>query len=83
MAAMFDLPVAPTSESLHTSLTMLNVGVAFGISLLSSIVAEILRYFTCTSGNGGHLYIALTPMSDNVYTSPTELLDPENVGVAC
>ena len=32
-----------------------NVGVAFGISSLSGIEAEILRYFICTSGYGGHL----------------------------
>ena len=32
-----------------------NVGVAFGVSLQFSIDAEIMRYFICTSGNGGHL----------------------------
>ena len=59
MAVMFDLPVTSTSESMHTSITVLldpeNVGVVFGISLLSGIDAEILRYFLCTSGNGSHL----------------------------
>ena len=47
------------SESVHTSLIELldagNVGVAFGISSLSSIEAEISRYFISTSGFGGHL----------------------------
>ena len=47
------------SESVHTSPAELldpeNVGVALEISLLSSKEAEILRYFICTSGNGGHL----------------------------
>ena len=45
MAALFDLPVTPMSESVHTSAVVLadpeNVGVAFGILLLSCIVAEI------------------------------------------
>ena len=47
------------SESVHIGSVALmdnkNVGVAFGISSLSSIEAEILRYFICTSGIGGHL----------------------------
>ena len=59
MAAMFDLLVIQTSESNHTRFTMLqnpeNVSLAVGISLLSSIEVEILHYFICTSGNGGHL----------------------------
>ena len=45
MAAIFDLPVTPTSESTYDSSTMLldpeNMGVADGISLLSYIQAEI------------------------------------------
>ena len=45
MAAIFDLPVTPTSESIYNSSTVLldpeNVGVAVGISLLSLIQAEI------------------------------------------
>ena len=48
-----------TSESVHTSSAVLadleNVGDDFGISLPSYIETEILRYFTSTSGNGGHL----------------------------
>ena len=59
MADIFDLLLTPMSDSVHTSFTELldpeNVDVAFGISLLSSIEAEILRYGMCTSGNGGHL----------------------------
>ena len=59
MAAIFHLPLTSTSESVHSSPTELldpeNVDVAFGISLLSCIEAEILRYFICTCGNGGHL----------------------------
>ena len=59
MAAIFDLSLTPMSESVHTSSAMLadleNVGVAFGISLLFRVEADILRYFMCTSGNGGHL----------------------------
>ena len=52
MAAIFDLPVAATSERFHISPVVLldpeNVGVAFGISLLSNIETEILRHFICT-----------------------------------
>jgi len=47
------------SGSVHTSPTaLLNpeiVDEAFGISLLSGVDAELLRYFMFTSGNGGHL----------------------------
>ena len=59
MAAFFDLSVTHISESVNTSPAVLldpeNVGVAFGISLLSCIEAEILRYSICASGIGGHL----------------------------
>ena len=59
MATIFDLPLTWMSESVHIGSTELldteNVGVAFGILLLFSVVAEILSYFICTSGNGGHL----------------------------
>ena len=45
MAAIFDLPVTPTSENIYNSSTVLldpeNVGVAVGISLLSFLEAEI------------------------------------------
>ena len=59
MAAICDLPVTRMSKSVHTSPAVLldpeNVGVVFGISLLSCLEAEIVRYFICTSGNGGFL----------------------------
>ena len=59
MAAIFDLPVTATSERVHVSPAVLlnpeTVGVAFEISSLFSIEAEILRHFACISGNGGHL----------------------------
>ena len=38
-----------------------NVGVAFGIWLLSCIEAEMLRYFICSYGNGGHLEFTTHP----------------------
>ena len=45
MAVIFDLPLTPMSERVHTSTNELldpeNVGVAFVISLLSSVEAEI------------------------------------------
>ena len=51
-----DLPLTPTSEGVHTSAFVLadieNVGDAFGISLLSYIETEILRYFKGASDNG-------------------------------
>ena len=59
MAAIFNLPVTATSERVHISPAVLlnpeNEGVAFGILSLIGIEAEILRYFICTSSNGGHL----------------------------
>ena len=54
MAAIFDLPVTATLERVHPSPAVLldpeSVSVAFGITLISSIEAAILRYFTSTSG---------------------------------
>ena len=54
MAAIFDLPLTPLSDSVHTSPSELldpkNVGVAIGISLISCIEAEILRFYLSTSG---------------------------------
>ena len=59
MAAIFDLLVIATSERVHINHAVLldpeNVDVVCGISLLSSIAAEIVRYFVCTSGNGAYL----------------------------
>ena len=59
MAAIFDLLVIRMSESVHTISAVLldpeNMGIAFGISSLSGIEAEVLRYFICTSGDGSHL----------------------------
>ena len=55
MAAIFNLPLSSMSESVHSSLDVLldpkNVGVAFGIWLLSCIEAKVLSYFICTFGN--------------------------------
>ena len=54
MAATFDFSVIRISESVHNSpVALLNpehVGLAFGISSLSSIEAAILHYFASTSG---------------------------------
>ena len=58
-----------------------NVGVAFGKPLLLCTEAEILRYFICTS-MAAIFNLPLTPMAESVHISPTELLDPENVGLA-
>ena len=60
--AMFDLPAILTSKGIHTSPTLLldpeNVRAAFGISLLFSTEAEIMRYFICIFANGGHRQFA-------------------------
>ena len=81
-----DSSLTPMSDSVHTSPTESldpgNVGVAFRISLLSSIEADILRYVICTSSNGDHLWFTTYLMSDSVHICSTVLLDPENVGVA-
>ena len=65
MAATFNLSPTPMSESVHTSSAVLldpaNVGVAFGILLLSCITADILRYFLVTSSDGGHLQFTTYP----------------------
>ena len=59
MAAMFDLPVAPKSESIHTSLTVLldheNVELAVGILLLSYSKANLWDFAYVLPVNGGHL----------------------------
>ena len=59
MYAIFDSSQIHTSSSLCSSLVLLpypeNLDIAFGISLLSSIETEIVRYFRCISGNGGLL----------------------------
>jgi len=59
VAAIFGILVTLMSESVHTSPGVLldyeNVGVAFEISLLSNVEAEITHYSICTSGNGGNL----------------------------
>ena len=82
--AIFDLPLTLMPESVHTSSVVLadleNVGVAFAISLLSCVEAEILRYFISTSSNGGYLWFTTYADVEDVHTSPAVLLDPENVG---
>ena len=59
MAAIFDLPVTPTSKSIYDSSTVLldpeNVGVAAGISVLSCIQAEIYGIAYVLPVSGSHL----------------------------
>ena len=59
MAAIFDVPVTPTSESVYNSSSVLldseNVGVAVGILLLSDIQAEIKDIAYVLPVNGGYL----------------------------
>ena len=65
---------------------------AVGVTLSPGIEAEILRITTRTTVNGGYyphvlplmaaiFDLPLTPMSESVHTSTTELLNPENVNV--
>ena len=55
MVAIFNLPLSPMSESVHTSLAVLlnpeNVGVAIGIPFLCYVEADILRYFIFNLSN--------------------------------
>ena len=85
MAAIFDVSLTPRSESVHTSPAVLldheHVGMAFGITLLSCIIAEILRHFISTSGYGGIFDLPLTLTSECVHTSSAVLADIENVAV--
>jgi len=55
---------------------------AFRIALLISVIAEILHYNICTSGNSDHLYLSSTPMPDNVHIRPVVLLETINVAVS-
>ena len=65
LADIFDLPLTPPSESVHASSVVLtdleNVGVAFGISLLSCMEAEILPYFIVSSSIWRKTLIYLLP----------------------
>ena len=84
MAAIFNLPLTPMSESVHISPVVLldteNVGVAFGISLLTCIEAEIMRYSICFWLMAVIFDLWLTPTSHSIYISPTVFLDHENAG---
>ena len=59
MAAIFDSPLNPTSEIVHTISAVQadfeNAGVAIGSSFLSGIEAEMLLQFVWTSSYGGQL----------------------------
>ena len=76
------------SESVHISsatwVDRENVGVAFGVSLLSCMEAETLHYFICISGNGGRLQFHTYPdvgECSQLHIIPAVLLDPIHVGV--
>ena len=85
MASIFDLPLTPMSESVHTSTTELlnpgNVNVAFEISWIFCIEAEIWRCFISTSGFGGYLDLRLTPTLHSVCISPVVFHDHTNAGL--
>ena len=85
---MFALLVAPTSESMQCAhITVLldpeNVWVAVGISLLSHTQAEIYTIAYVLPVYSSHVWFTgYADIGEYSYTSPTVLLDPENVGVA-
>ena len=58
------------------------MGLASGISLLSCIEADILRYSYILPVMAAIFDLPVTPMSESVYTSSAVLTDPGNVGVA-
>ena len=81
MAAIFDLPFTPTSESkLICSIVLLDTdheGVAVRNSLLAHIQAEISDisnvYFRFMAAM---FYLPVTSMSEGLRVSPTVFLDP-------
>ena len=75
MATIFDLPVTPTSERIQTSYIVLldpeNVGVAFGILLLSCLKAVIyvtVHVFPVMAAIFDSPFI---PTSESTHTNPT------------
>ena len=86
MATIFDLRHTQTSDSISTCIAVLpdpeNMDIAVGISLLSSIEDEIYVIANVIPVMAVVFDLPLTSMSASVHTSPTELLDPENVGIA-
>ena len=73
MYAIFDYSQIHTSSSLRSSLALLsdpkNMSIAVGISWLSSIEAEILRYCICNSGDAWrHTLIYHLPRCQTVFT---------------
>ena len=73
MAAMFDIPVALTSESIHTSPTVMldpeNARIAVGISLLSLTQADI--YAQWRTEGGGQWAMAPSPLGRTFFCSFT------------
>ena len=89
MAAIFDLSVHLTSESVHVSPTVLldpeNVQVVVGFSLLSYLQAEKYDMANVLPVNGGHVqFTAHLDVGEypSIHICPTVFLDPEIVGVA-
>ena len=86
MAVIFDLSLIPLSVSVQTSSTELliseNVGVAFGISLISCIEAEILRFFHFYFRFLAAIFVMrLTPTLHSVQISPVVFIDHKNAGL--
>ena len=86
MAAIFDLPRTPMSDSVHTSTTELldleNVAVAFGISLISCIEAEFIALFYFYFQFLAAIFdLRPTPTLLSVHISPVVFLDHKYAGL--
>ena len=85
LAAIFDSPLTSMSESVHISSGVLaepnNVDVAFGIRLLSSKQAKILRCFISTSSYWQPSLICDSRRHCSVNISHVVLLDHNNAGL--
>ena len=86
MAAIFDLPLTPMSESVRTSSTVLvnleNVGVAFGILLLCLVYKLRYNYFKLNGRHLGFLTSAYLLTSDYHLQNTRGMSAPKNMGAA-
>ena len=86
MAAIFDLPVIPTSESIHNSPTVLldpeNVEVAVGISLISYMQADLYVVAYVLPVDGGHLWFTSHPDVGEYPYMCRVFAGPQKLGVA-
>jgi len=84
MAAIFDLSLIRTSDSLRSSLVVSpdleNMGIAVGISLLSCIEAEICVISYLLLVNGSHLWFLMDPNIGHSYEYYSRAAQPRKHG---